>query len=105
MNGTVARHDAQDESQQTPHDVYDLAKHAVVSCLGAQTCSIRPSLLVMGATYSPLLAPGTAAILHSRLRDTPAFDHPTEISSHGGICSSSAAALVGAIRAVKNGDQ
>lgn len=104
MNGIQTRHYAQDENQQPTHDVYELAYQAIVNCLGAEQLSSPISMLATGTTYSPLFAPGAASILHSRLRDRTETNHPMEISSHGGICSSAAAALVNAIRAVSAGE-
>ena len=104
MNGIVSRHYAQDENQQQTFDVYDLASKAVANC----TCSVPDEKMVdylaVGTTYAPLGGPGIASILHSRLHDFGIIKQPLEISSHSGICSSAAAALVSAIRAVHLGD-
>ena len=101
MNGIVRRHYAQDEQQQRTHDVYDLGAQAVQDCLADKRAAI--TYLGAGTTYSPLAAPGFASILHNRLRDRNCLDYPVEISSHAGVCSSAAAALVGAIRAITTG--
>ena len=101
MNGIVRRHYAQDEQQQRTHDVYDLGAQAVQDCLAEKTAAI--TYLAAGTTYAPLAAPGFASILHNRLRDRNYLDFPVEISSHAGVCSSAAAALVGAVRAITTG--
>ena len=101
MNGIVRRHYAQDVQQQQTHDVYDLGVLAVQDCLPEETGAITH--LAAGTTYSPLAAPGFASLLHSRLQEKNYLDAPLEISSHAGICSSAAAALVGAIRGITTG--
>ncbi len=103
MNGILTRHYAQDQDLKATHDVYDMARHAVLRCVDSSDLSVPITMLTSGTTYSPLLAPGTASILHSRISDIPATNHPMEISSHGGVCSSATAALVNAIRAVSLG--
>lgn len=104
MNGIVQRYYAQDDKQNATHDVYHLAQLAVQACL-SNPGVIRPvSYLAAGTTYAPLSGPGFAAILHHRLQSSGEIHHPLEISSHGGICTSAAAAMVAAIRAVEGGD-
>ncbi|PHS13748.1 MAG: hypothetical protein COA78_06575 [Blastopirellula sp.] len=102
MNGILTRHYAQDQQQQKTHDVYGLGANAVHKCL-AESQGTNPTYLATGTTYSPLAAPGFASILHSQLQDRNVLNHPVEISSHSGICSSAATAMVGAIRAVSSG--
>ena len=104
MNGIVQRHYAQDDRQQPTHDVYDLAARAAQACLAEQTPRHPLSFLAVGTTYAPLAGPGIASLVHSRLKLAGVVDHPLEISSHGGICTASAAALVAAIRSVKLGE-
>lgn len=101
MNGILRRHYAQDQQQQRTQDVYDLGAQAVQNCLAQETAAV--TYLAAGTTYSPLAAPGFASILHNRLQDRNYLDYPVEISSHAGVCSSAAAALVGAIRAITTG--
>jgi 3-oxoacyl-[acyl-carrier-protein] synthase-3 len=109
MNGIAARHYAQDEWQQATHDVYELGAEAAVRCL--QNASngdehfdpASISYLAAGTTYSPLAAPGYASLLHNRLAQRNCLNHPVEIGSHSGICSSAANALVSGIRAVAGG--
>jgi 3-oxoacyl-[acyl-carrier-protein] synthase-3 len=102
MNGITGRHYAQDHHQHATDDVYGLATKAVERLLDSH---LTPpvSFLSAGTTYAPLAGPGIATMLHHRLRWTGALNHPLEISSHGGICTSSAAAFVAAIRAVQTG--
>ena len=97
LNGIEGRHYAQDQAQQPTHDVYGLASEAARNCI---TVSDRISLLACGTTYAPLAAPGVASVVHSRLQQLGLVDYPLEITSHSGICTSSSAALINAIRAV-----
>lgn len=102
MNGIASRHYAQDTHRQPTHDVYGLAATAALPL--ARGCEPgTATFLGAGTTYAPLAGPGIASILHGRLREHGALDHPVEISSHAGICSSASAALVGAARAVASG--
>lgn len=101
MNGIERRHYAQDESQRATHDVYDLGVRAAMSCLAG--ISEPVTYLGAGTTYSPLAAPGCASIMHERLREVGLINHPVEISSHAGICSSASTAMIGAIRAIAGG--
>lgn len=108
MNGIVGRHYAQDTQLNSTHNVYELACGAVRQCL-AESDAADVTFLTAGTTYSPLSAPGLASIAHGRISRgddsfPPILRHPVEISSHAGVCCSSAAALVGAIRAVACGD-
>ena len=103
MNGIVRRHYAQDEQQQQTHDVYELGSIAGQSCLTDAVDANAVTYLAAGTTYAPLAAPGYTSILHHRLRECGKMNHPVEISSHSGICSSSANAMVAAIRAVNAG--
>lgn len=104
MNGILRRHYAQDHSQQPTHDVYQLATQAIEDCL--DKCDATPSIsfLSAGATYAPLSGPGLASLIHHRLQVAGRIEQPVEISSHAGICTSAAAALVAASRAVKSGE-
>ncbi|MHC2066410.1 3-oxoacyl-[acyl-carrier-protein] synthase III C-terminal domain-containing protein [Bremerella sp. T1] len=104
MNGIVSRHYALNEQQQATHDVYDLATQSVTRCLATRSARVPPSFLSVGTTYAPFSGPGAASIVHSRLQQHGLINHPLEISSHGGICTSAAAALVAAVRAVKQGE-
>jgi len=103
MNGIKQRHYAQNKEEQATHDVYDLGIKAVLECFHSNE-SQTATYLGTGTTYSPLAAPGFASILHHRLQQQNQLNHPVEISSHAGICSSAAAALVGSIRAVQSGE-
>lgn len=104
MNGIVSRHYAQDASQTPTHDVYQLATIAIENCL--DKCDIAPaiSFLSAGTTYAPLAGPGLASLIHYRLQVAGRIDCAMEISSHAGICTSAAAALVAASRAVRTGE-
>jgi 3-oxoacyl-[acyl-carrier-protein] synthase-3 len=104
MNGIVQRHYAQDERQCATHDVYDLATQAARDCLAEVTPIAPITFLAAGTTYAPLAAPGIASIVHHRLQAAGLIRHPLEISSHAGICTSAAAALVAAVRSVKSGE-
>ena len=107
MNGIVRRHYAQDEQQQSTHDVYELGSRATQDCLPEHLhghLHDNPvTYLSADTTFAPLAAPGFASILHHRLRTCSAMNHPVEIISHAGICSSAATAMVAAIRAVSHG--
>ena len=104
MNGILGRHYAQTPLQQATHDVYDLAQLAASDCL--LKCGELPGLsfLAAGTTYAPFTGPGIASRLHDQLSRAKLVNHAIEISSHAGICTSAAAALVGAIRAVSSGE-
>ncbi len=104
MNGIVQRHYAQDERQRPTEDVYDLASHAAQACLTEVMPTKLITFLGVGTTYAPLAGPGVASITHHRLQVAGMMDHPLEISSHAGICTSAAAALVAAVRGVKLGE-
>jgi 3-oxoacyl-[acyl-carrier-protein] synthase III len=103
MNGISQRHYAQDERQRATQDVYDLARRGVQACLAASTPRQPITYLAAGTTYAPLAAPGIASIVHQRLQEAGLISHPLEISSHSGICTSAAAALVAAVRGVQSG--
>lgn len=104
MNGIVSRHYAQDTYQNATHDVYDLAAHAIKNCLDAASSNRQPTYLSAGTTHAPLSGPGLGSIIHHRLSEHKRLNYPVEISSHGGICTSSGAAFVSAIRAVWSND-
>jgi 3-oxoacyl-[acyl-carrier-protein] synthase-3 len=104
MNGIVQRFYAQDERQRATHEVYDLAAQAARACLAEQPPLAPITFLAAGTTYAPLSAPGIASIVHHRLQSAGLIRQPVEISSHAGICTSSAAALAAAVRGVKLGE-
>lgn len=101
MNGIRQRHFAQTCDQVPTHDIYDLGAAAA----GALGDTADVGYLAAGTTHAPLSGPGVASLIHSRLQARERLTHPVEIASHGGICSSASAALVGAVRAVAAGDQ
>lgn len=103
MNGIVRRHYAQDHLQQKTHDVYGLAARAAQQCLSEHEAADSVTYLAAGTTYTPLAAPGFASILHHRLQADGCLNYPVEISSHAGICSSAANAMVAAIRSITAG--
>ncbi|WP_339687215.1 beta-ketoacyl synthase N-terminal-like domain-containing protein [Gimesia maris] len=103
MNGIVRRHYAQDHLQQKTHDVYGLAARAAQQCLSDYKEADSITYLAAGTTYTPLAAPGFASILHHRLQADGYLNYPVEISSHAGICSSAANAMVAAIRSISAG--
>ena len=104
MNGIVRRHYAQDEYQQATHDVYELATLAVEACYNRSEQPTPVSFLSAGTTFAPLSGPGIASILHYQSQQRGLMNHPVEISSHSGVCTSAAAAMVAAIRAVAAGE-
>lgn len=105
MNGIVSRHYAQDKCQQPTFDVYQLACEAIADCLSRRGLLESPvSFLSAGTTYAPLGGPGLSSILHEQLQQHEIFDQAVEISSHAGICTSAAAAMVSAIRSVSAGE-
>ena len=101
LNGIKQRHYALDEQQNATHDVYDLAALAAENCLAGNS-NIRFSFLSAGTTNAPLIAPGIASIIHSRLKDRGLLDYSLEICSNSGICSSASQAMVHAIRAIQS---
>jgi 3-oxoacyl-[acyl-carrier-protein] synthase-3 len=103
MNGIRRRFYALDIEQRPTHDVYGLGAEAVAR-LATHTPCDAVTYLSGGTTFAPLAAPGFASILHARLAERGLLCRPAEISSHAGICSSAATALVAAIRAVAAGD-
>lgn len=104
MNGIVSRHYAQDRQQNATHDVYDLARLAAEACLSEAEPRKPITFMSAGSTYAPYSGPGIASIVHSRLGAGGVVDRPLELSSHGGICTSASAALVAAVRSVKQGE-
>lgn len=102
MNGIRRRHYAQDQAQRPTDDLYGLAAQAVARVAEAAGLG-GVSYLSAGATFAPLAAPGCASLMHARLSDRGLLTRPVEISSHAGICSSAAAGLVAAARAVASG--
>jgi 3-oxoacyl-[acyl-carrier-protein] synthase III len=102
MNGIVGRHYAQDRQQNATDDVYGMAAKAV-NGLSLNPSDPKATFLAAGTTYAPWTGPGIGTLLHDRLRVDEYWNRPLEISSQGGICTSSAAAMVGAIRAVQTG--
>ena len=103
MNGIESRHYAQDSLQQPTENVYQLAAQAVKACLRDDASTAPVTFLAAGSTYAPYSGPGFASLLHHEMASLPRLNHPIEISSHSGICTSSAAALVTAYRAVECG--
>ena len=105
MNGILSRHYAQDTNQRPTFDVYQLACEAIDNCLAKRTELTSPiSLLSAGTTYAPLAGPGLGSILHSQLRQRNLLNQQVEISSHSGVCTSAASAMVNAMRAVSAGE-
>ncbi len=104
MNGIVGRHYAQDENQVATDDVYGLAAQAVSTALNDFYPTSPITYLAAGTTYAPFAGPGIATILHDRLKTIGMLDRPIEISSHAGICTSAAQAMIAAIRGVSCGD-
>jgi 3-oxoacyl-[acyl-carrier-protein] synthase-3 len=105
MNGIKQRHYALDRQQNPTHDVYELATLAVKDCL--DDCGHKESIgyLSTGTTNAPLVAPGLASIVHSRLAEMGIINESIEINSNSGICTSSAQAIINACRAVSLGEQ
>ena len=110
MNGITHRHYAQDHEQKETENVYQLAANAVAKCLHsdsltAPSANSAITFLAAGSTYSPYAGPGLASHIHALIADRiEGLNRPLELSSHAGICTSSAAALVGAVRAIKSGE-
>lgn len=104
MNGITSRYYAQDTQQNATESVYQLAAKAVVDCIEDADSDLGVTYFSGGSTYAPLAGPGLCSIVHGELSSLQAFKNPLEVSSHSGICTASAAALIGAIRAIKIGD-
>ncbi|HIG84719.1 MAG TPA: hypothetical protein EYG40_06075 [Verrucomicrobia bacterium] len=105
MNGIKQRHYALDRHQDPTHDVYELAALAVEDCLN--NCGYKESIgyLSTGTTNAPLVAPGLASIVHSRLAEMGILQESIEINSNSGICTSAAQAIINACRVVRLGEQ
>lgn len=105
MNGIRQRHYAQDDRQNATESVYEMAAKAAEHCLQNVSADKQISFMAAGSTYAPYSAPGIASWIHPLIAArSPQARRPMEISSHGGICSSGAAAIVGAVRAIKSGE-
>jgi 3-oxoacyl-[acyl-carrier-protein] synthase-3 len=102
MNGIISRHYAQTAMQAPTENVYQLAKHAVQKCLLGEALDRPVTFLSGGTTYAPLSGPGIASQVHAISSDQSQLAQALEISSHSGICTSSAAAILHAVRAIKN---
>ncbi|MEM1063196.1 MAG: hypothetical protein AAGJ97_12790, partial [Planctomycetota bacterium] len=102
MNGIRGRHYVGGPEAGSARDVYDLGVEACRVCLGGEEAGV--GYLSAGTTYTPLAAPGYSSILHARLADAGLLNRSVEISSHGGVCSSSSSAFVAAARAVASGE-
>jgi len=105
MNGIKQRHYALDRHQDPTHDVYELAALAVEDCLN--NCGYKGSIryLSTGTTNAPLVAPGLASVVHSRLAEMGILQESIEINSNSGICTSAAQAIINACRVVWLGEQ
>lgn len=97
INGIKKRHYALDEEQNATHDVYAMAALAAGDCLK----SVEVTYLAAGSTNTPLVGPGIGSLVHSRLAQKGLLEHPLEIGSSSGICTSGAQAFVNACRAVE----
>jgi len=110
MNGILRRHYAQDLEQRETENVYQLAAQAVERCLQADNLtasSPAPAItfLAAGSTYAPYSGPGLASLIHPLIASRiQGLNRPLELSSHAGICTSAAAALVNAVRAIRSGE-
>lgn len=104
MNGILSRHYAIDECGQSTADVYELARRAIEACVPRTVDGPPITYLAAGTTYAPLSGPGLSSIVHARIADHPRVAGPIEVSSHAGICTSAAAALTSACRAVASGE-
>ena len=116
-NGIRRRYYAQDDSSNPTDDVYGLAASAVGELFQHQPAARDATMLAVGTTHAPLVAPGVATITHSRLAGGEAgerwagehgagehWDWAVETVSHAGVCCSAAAAILSAVRAVRCGD-
>ena len=106
-NGIRRRYYAQDDSSNPTDDVYGLAASAVGELFHHQPAARDATMLAVGTTHAPLVAPGVATITHSRLAGGEAggrWDRAVEAVSHAGVCCSAAAAILSAVRAVRCGD-
>jgi len=104
MNGIKQRYYALDRNQNPTHDVYDLATLAVEDCLDNSAHAESIGYLSAGTTNAPLVAPGLASIVHSRLAELEILRESIEINSNSGICTSAAQAIVNACRVVSMGE-
>jgi len=104
MNGIRQRHYALNEDQSPTHNVYELACEAVKNCIGSTSEQFKIGYLSAGSTHTPFSGPGISTILHGMLADEGLLATTVEVNSNSGICTSSAAALQNAFRAVRSGD-
>jgi len=104
MNGIRQRHYALNEDQSPTHDVYELACEAVQHCISTRTLQHPVSYLSAGSTHTPYSGPGISSLLHGMLAKRKLLTDSVEVNSNSGICTSSAAALQNAFRAVRSGD-
>lgn len=104
MNGIRQRHYALNEDQSPTHDVYDLACEAARICLDGAAPKSPVSYLSAGSTHTPFSGPGISSILHGRLSSEGLIPDAAEVNSNAGICTSSAAALQNAYRAIRSGE-
>ncbi len=103
-NGIKKRHYALDRQQNATHDVYELAATAVEDCLERVDLDGPITYLSAGSTNTPFSGPGLSSMLHGELEKRGLIEHPLEINSNAGICTSAAQSLVNACRAVQSGD-
>ncbi len=104
MNGIQQRHYALTEDQSPTHDIYELAAQAVEECgIRADGCS-KVGYLSAGSTHTPLSGPGLSSLLHGTLAERGVLTHSVEVNSNAGICTSAAAALHNAYRALDRGE-
>jgi 3-oxoacyl-[acyl-carrier-protein] synthase III len=103
-NGIETRHYALDKRQNVTHSLYELAAEAVRKCLPRDDDALHIDYLSAGTTHAPYLAPGISSLLHDQLSRNNILNHPLEINSNAGICSSGAQAIINAARAVKSGE-
>ena len=99
QNGITSRHYALDEDGCTTHLNEELAVHAIHAAIAKR--GLRPEQLEMlacGTTQGDVPVPSFASMVHGRLGGGP-----LELLSTTGVCCSSMAALLGAVRAIEGG--
>ncbi len=104
MNGIRQRHYALNKDQSPSCDVYEMACEAVKHCMGSTSPRHPVSYLSAGSTHTPYSGPGISSLLHGILAERKLLTDSVEVNSNSGICTSSAAALHNAYRAVGAGD-
>ncbi|HJT74154.1 MAG TPA: hypothetical protein VJ720_09050, partial [Chitinophaga sp.] len=98
-NGIKTRYYALDKNQQTTHQAYQMAAHAINSCLeGAGAGKQEVDFLSAATTQSDLPVPGFASMVHGE-----SGIGICSIASHQSVCAASMMAIENAYMHVQTG--